>query len=578
MKKPRVVVLGSGSSGLMATIKFAESGIPVTLVSALPSYAAHSSSLCHGLALPQNPREAGDSDALFLKDIITAADGLADQNSLKNLTDWSGRIYRLLTRLGIAFSTTQENRLDFRPAEGARVYRTLYAGFHTGRRLLYALDQVVRSFEEKGLVTRRDNLEFVSLIRSAEESVCGLTVMNKLNMDLEYIKADIVVAATGGFGQIFLNNTHPQVATGLAVSVLYQQGARLANMEFVQSQMGALHTLDGSLNVAPYALSEGGRFFIETGGKRWYFLEENFPKYRNWVTSDAVHRFLFDKYRDKAKLTGEYPLVYFDLSHRPRELFEGRLKNLREQVKKFTSHDIAHSPVPVSSAVTSTLGGLETDNYHMTNISGLFACGDAGHRYKGAYQPDNMVYLTSLYSGYWAATHALLYASGLNRGADSVPESVFDDELKRQHEANRTMLDLAGQEKPRLLFEELKHWMSDQATVVKDEAGLTKAADKILELKKRFERIKLADTGRFLNEELLFARRLWGALELAQAVVAASKARKESRGCHYRTDYPLRDDALFLKASSITYNSMGPVVEFKDIDQSVITPPHRAYC
>src|SRR4051812_11251387 len=225
MAKSRLIVVGGGLAGLMATIKAAEEGTQVDLFSLVPVKRSHSVCAQGGINGAVNTKGEGDSPSIHLDDTVYGGDFLANQPPVKAMTDAAPGIIDLLDRMGVMFNRTPEGLLDFRRFGGTLYNRTAFAGATTGQQLLYALDEQVRRFESEGKVKKYEGWEFLSAVLDEQGTCRGITALDLRGMQVHTFPAGAVIICTGGIGAIFGKSTNSVVCTGSAQSTLYQQGA-----------------------------------------------------------------------------------------------------------------------------------------------------------------------------------------------------------------------------------------------------------------------------------------------------------------------------------------------------------------
>ena len=294
MSKGKIIVVGGGLAGLMATIKAAEEGAPVDLFSLVPVKRSHSVCAQGGINGAVNTKGEGDSPMEHFDDTVYGGDFLANQPPVKAMAEAAPGIIHMIDRMGVMFNRTPEGLLDFRRFGGTQYHRTAFAGATTGQQLLYALDEQVRRHEVSGLVTKYEGWEFLRAVID-DEGVCrGITAQNLKTMKLEAFSADAVIMATGGPGIIFGKSTNSVINTGYAAAKLYEQGVHYANGEFIQIHPTAIPGDDKLRLMSESARGEGGRVWTYKDGKPWYFLEEKYPAYGNLVPRDIATREIFD--------------------------------------------------------------------------------------------------------------------------------------------------------------------------------------------------------------------------------------------------------------------------------------------
>jgi succinate dehydrogenase / fumarate reductase flavoprotein subunit len=577
MAKNNIIVVGGGLAGLMATIKAAEAGIHVELFSLVPVKRSHSVCAQGGINGAVNTKGEGDSPWEHFDDTVYGGDFLANQPPVKAMCEAAPGIIHLMDRMGVMFNRTPEGLLDFRRFGGTKHHRTAFAGATTGQQLLYALDEQVRRWETAGLVTKREHWEFLSAVLD-EEGVCrGITAQDLRSMEVHTFAADAVILATGGPGIIFGKTTNSVINTGTAASAVYQQGVYYANGEFIQIHPTAIPGDDKLRLMSESARGEGGRVWTYKDGKPWYFLEEKYPAYGNLVPRDIATREIFHVCVDlKLGINGEN-MVYLDLSHKDPKELDVKLGGIIEIYEKFMGDDPRKIPMKIFPAVHYSMGGMWVDYNQMSNIPGLFACGECEYQYHGANRLGANSLLSAIYGGMVAGPKAVEYIKGLSKSAEDISSTVFDREKKRQEDKYADILAMDGNENAYVLHKELGEWMTNNMTVVRFNKKLEETIDKIKELKQRYRKININDTAKWNNAGASFTRQLWNMLELAEAMTKGALLRNESRGAHYKPEFPERNDEQFLKTTKAKWTPDGPEISYEDVDVSLIPPRKRDY-
>jgi succinate dehydrogenase / fumarate reductase flavoprotein subunit len=573
----RHLVVGGGLAGLMTTIKICEAGGSVDLFSVVPVKRSHSVCAQGGINAAVNWKGEGDSPAVHFDDSIYGGDFLANQPPVKAMCDAGPAIIFLLDRMGVPFNRTPEGLLDFRRFGGTKHHRTAFAGATTGQQMLYALDEQVRRFEAQGQVRKFETWEFLGAIID-ESGVCrGLTALDLRSMKVEAFLGDTVALATGGPGIVFGRSTNSVVNTGTAASAAYQQGAYYANGEFIQVHPTAIPGEDKLRLISESVRGEGGRMWTLRDGKPWYFLEEMYPAYGNLVPRDIASRAVFKVVFEMGLGVDGENAVYLDVTHKDPEELTRKLGGVLEIYEKFMGADPRQVPMKVFPAMHYSMGGLWVDYDQMTNIPGLFAVGEVDYQYHGANRLGANSLLSCLFGGIVTGPKMLAYAKGLKRAAADVANGQVERERRRQEDVYERIYRMDGSENAYALWRELGEWMTKHVTVERYNKNLELTDDKIVELKDRWRRIGLNDRGRWLNQEVSFVRQLWNMLELARVITLGALARDESRGAHFKPDFPERDDARFLKTTKARWTSDGPVLSYEDVDVSMIKPRARTY-
>ncbi|MEG9297054.1 succinate dehydrogenase flavoprotein subunit [Mangrovibacillus sp. Mu-81] len=579
MSKGKIIVVGGGLAGLMATIKAAEVGAEVDLFSLVPVKRSHSVCAQGGINGAVNTKGEGDSPWEHFDDTVYGGDFLANQPPVKAMTEAAPGIIHLLDRMGVMFNRTPEGLLDFRRFGGTQHHRTAFAGATTGQQLLYALDEQVRRHEVAGLVNKFEGWEFLGVVVDDEGVARGIVAQNLQTMEIKSFAADAVIMATGGPGIIFGKSTNSVINTGSAASIVYQQGAYYSNGEFIQIHPTAIPGDDKLRLMSESARGEGGRVWTYKDGKPWYFLEEKYPAYGNLVPRDIATREIFDVcVNQKLGINGEN-MVYLDLSHKDSKELDIKLGGIIEIYEKFMGDDPRKVPMKIFPAVHYSMGGLWVDYDQMTNIPGLFAAGECDYSQHGGNRLGANSLLSAIYGGMVAGPNAIKYISGLEKTAESVPSSVFDRYVKQEEEKWNNIMSMNGTENAYVIHKELGEWMTDNVTVVRHNDKLKETDAKIVELMERYKNININDTAKWSNQGAMFTRQLWNMLQLARVITIGALNRNESRGAHYKPEFPKRNDEDFLKTTMAKFNAStnSPEFHYEEVDTSLIAPRERDY-
>ncbi|PTA85185.1 succinate dehydrogenase flavoprotein subunit [Bacillus sp. Nf3] len=579
MSNSSIIVVGGGLAGLMATIKAAEAGTAVQLFSIVPVKRSHSVCAQGGINGAVNTKGEGDSPYEHFDDTVYGGDFLANQPPVKAMCEAAPSIIHLLDRMGVMFNRTPEGLLDFRRFGGTQHHRTAFAGATTGQQLLYALDEQVRRYEVAGLVTKYEGWEFLGAVLDDEEVCRGIVAQNLTTMEIQSFRSDAVIMATGGPGIVFGKSTNSMINTGSAASIVYQQGAHYANGEFIQIHPTAIPGDDKLRLMSESARGEGGRVWTYKDGKPWYFLEEKYPAYGNLVPRDIATREIFDVcVEQKLGINGEN-MVYLDLSHKDPKELDIKLGGIIEIYEKFMGDDPRKLPMKIFPAVHYSMGGLWVDYDQMTNIKGLFAAGECDYSMHGGNRLGANSLLSAIYGGMVAGPNAVKYISGLEKSAEDLSSATFDSAVKKEQEKWDNILSMDGTENAYVLHKELGEWMTDNVTVVRYNDKLLKTDQKIEELMERYKKININDTASWSNQGAAFTRQLDNMLQLARVITIGAYNRNESRGAHYKPEFPERNDEEFLKTTMATFKgeNQKPAFHYEDVDVSLIAPRKRDY-
>ncbi|WP_079530459.1 succinate dehydrogenase flavoprotein subunit [Halobacillus hunanensis] len=579
MSNKNIVIVGGGLAGLMAAIKAAEQGVHVDMLSLVPVKRSHSVCAQGGINGAVNTKGEGDSPWEHFDDTVYGGDFLANQPPVKAMCDAAPSIIHLLDRMGVMFNRTPEGLLDFRRFGGTQHHRTAFAGATTGQQLLYALDEQVRRHEVNGLVTKYENWEFLSAIIDEDGIGRGVVGQNLKDHEIKAFPADAVIMASGGPGIIFGKSTNSVINTGSAAGSLYQQGVKYANGEFIQIHPTAIPGDDKLRLMSESARGEGGRIWTYKDGEPWYFLEEKYPAYGNLVPRDIATREIFDVcVNQKLGINGEN-MVYLDLSHKDPKELDVKLGGIIEIYEKFVGDDPKKVPMKIFPAVHYSMGGMWVDFDQMTNIPGIFAAGECDFSQHGGNRLGANSLLSAIYGGMVAGPNAVKYTEGLETISDDMTSALFDEKVKEEQEKFEKIMSMDGDENAYQIHKELGEWMTDNVTVVRENDKLLKTDEKIVELMERYERININDTSRWSNQGAMFTRQLWNMLQLARVITQGAYNRNESRGAHYKPEYPERNDEEFLKTTIASYDRENnkPVISYEKVDTSLLEPRKRDY-
>ncbi len=630
MAKQRVMVVGGGLAGLAATMKLAESGIDVDLMSLTPVKRSHSVCAQGGInSVNAVTRQQGDNEALHFDDTVYGGDFLQHQPPVKEMTEWGPRIIDLMDRLGVPFNRTPEGFRDQRRFGGTLFKRTAFAGATTGQQLLYALDEQVRRWEVAGKVTKYEFWDFLGPIVDDNGQCRGCVGQDLVSMEIRAFPGDAVIIASGGCGLIYGRSTMSMVCTGSAASRAFQAGAKYGNAEFIQVHPTAVPGADKLRLMSESARGEGGRVWVPRKphdprdpkqipeAERYYFLEERYPKYGNLVPRDIATREIFDICtHDGLSVEQDRLCVYLDLTHIPRATLDVKLGGILAIYEKFQGVDPRDVPMKIFPAVHYSMGGLWVDyqrtaagglqlgapRNQQTNIPGLYAIGECDYQYHGANRLGANSLLSCIFSGLIVAPSVeSALKTQKNLAADQLA-SLCERERKRQQESHDKLLKRSGGgENPYLIHQELGSVMTRTATVVRKNSEMETALAKVHELGDRLGRCSLSDTGNWTNQNVVFTKALRDMIPLAKTILKGAIARDECRGAHFKPDFEMPGIAAtdpaerlkeaegwcdrfqantnkWLKSTVATLSCDGePQLSYEDVDTSLIPPRPRLY-
>ena len=629
MAKQQVVVVGGGLAGLAATMKLAEAGIGVSLISMVPVRRSHSVCAQGGInSVNELTRQQGDTEWKHVDDTVYGGDFLQHQPPVKEMCDWGPKVIDLLDRLGVPFNRTPEGLRDQRRFGGTLYKRTTFAGATTGQQMLYALDEQVRRWEAEGLVEKFEYWEFLGPILDDKGNCRGVVAQDMFAMEIRSFPADAVVIATGGCGFIFGRSTMSLICTGGAAGRAYRAGVHYANGEFIQVHPTAIPGTDKLRLMSESARGEGGRVWVPRKpqddrdpltipkAERYYFLEERYPAYGNLVPRDIATREIFDVcVTQNLSVEAGRMCVYLDLTELSATIHK-KLDGILEIYEKFQGVDPRTTPMKIFPAVHYSMGGLWVDyernnktgglllgsprNQH-SNVPGLFVIGEADYQYHGGNRLGANSLLSCVFSGLIVAPTIESWLGSLPAGSTADQrESLFSAAVNEHKQCMDDLINSTGTENPYTLHQELGDWMTRNVTVVRNNKDLRATLDKIGEFEERFARVGLSDHSTWTNQNFSFARALGDMILLARVIAQGALQRDECRGAHYKPEFQIpspdadepaalrrqaeswckafaEKNKKWLKSTIARFTEDGPEFSYEPVDTSLIPPRPRTY-
>src|SRR3989454_925736 len=539
MRVHDLLIVGAGLAGMRAALA-APSHLDVALLSKVHPVRSHSVAAQGGINAALGENDSWEAHAF---DTTKGGLYLGDQDAIEAMCREAPGDILDLERMGVIFSRDERGRIAQRPFGGAGFPGTCYAADRTGHAILQAMyEQLLKRqafVYEEWYVT--------SLI--VEDGVCrGVVAWDLLKGGLHAIEAKAVILATGGSGRVFLTSTNAVINTGDGMSMAYRAGAPLMDMEFIQFHPTTLK--DTGILITEGARGEGG-YLLNTLGER--FMKKYAPEQLELATRSTVSLAIGTEIAEGRGVDG---CVLLDLRHLGRARILERLPQIRQLALDFAGVDPVESPIPVRPGAHYVMGGIKTNTWGETAIAGLYAAGEcACVSIHGANRLGGNSLLETIVFGRRAGLRASEYV------ATASPPRDDDGALQREDARIAKLLKNDGGERPWQVREEL-------GKVLASHLGLERTKDRMIEalvavqaIKARAARVRLDDRVRGFTTDLITALELGSLVDLAETVVAGALARKESRGAHYRADFPKRDDANWLKHTLSYYAAGGPRLE-----------------
>lgn len=568
------IVVGGGLAGLRAAIALNQHNVKVAVISKVHPIRSHSVAAQGGINAPlgNHPRGIYDTWEKHAFDTVKGSDYLADQDAVIRMSkEAAGRIYEM-EHWGCPFSRTSEGKIAQRPFGGAGFPRTCYAADKTGHALLHTLYQQVVKFkhasERKEMVLYEEWL-VVELV--VEDGVCaGVIALDLMSGQLQAFHAGAVIFATGGVGRIYGNSTNALINTGMGMALSYWAGVPLKDMEFVQFHPTTL--LGKNILITEGCRGEGG-FLLNNKGERFLAKYHDSKKDMEVAPRDIISRNIMREIMAGGGFNQGY--VHLDLRHLGGEKIVQRLPGIRDICLEFAGVDPVTDPIPIQPGQHYTMGGIDCNTEGETAVQGFYAAGEvACVSVHGANRLGGNSLLDTIVFGAIAGSNAAKYVQGLG---GKKGENALTGALKRAEERIDALGKSGGNEIPADIKVALNHALDSKAGIFRDTAHLKEAVNDISILQERYKRIKLNYTGKRANLSLAWALELKGSLDVAAAVVAGALAREESRGSHFRTDFPKRDDRVWLKHTLAYFTPEGVRLDYKPVTIGPFEPQERKY-
>ena len=553
-----VLVIGAGLAGMRAALAAGETGVDVAMVSKVHPVRSHSNAAQGGINAALTERGDAWEDHAF--DTIKGSDYLADQDAVEIMCREAGAELIAMEHMGVIFNRDEEGRLGTRAFGGQRQARTFFVADFTGQALLQVLyEQImkagVRTYEEWFVL---------SLI--VEDGECnGAVAMEIRSGEVHVIRAKAVILAAGGLGRVFEPSTNALICTGDGMALAYRVGVPLMDMEMVQYHPTTLKS-NGAL------MSEGARgegaYLINSEGDR--FMERYAPSMMELASRDVVSR---SEQTELLEGRGVDGCVFLDCRHLGAKLIDEKLSQISDLARDFANVDMVREPVPIRPGMHYHMGGIKTDVDGLTSVSGLYAAGEtACVSVHGGNRLGANSLLDTLVFGRRSGEHASDWVKSRGHA------KIGDEAAGRDLAEIQGMLDHdGGGEMFGRIRLEMGQTMNEHLAVFRDQEGMTAALANLSELRERFSTVTVADKGKTFNTNLIFTLELGFMLDCAEAIVLSGLERKESRGAHYRTDMPDRDDENWLKHVLVSRGPEGVQVEELPVVITQWEPQERTY-
>lgn len=558
-----VLIIGGGAAGLRAAIAAAEQNprLSIAIISKVYPTRSHTVSAEGGIAAVL---AKGDTLRSHARDTIKGSDYLADQDAVEFFVKRAKEEVLLMEQWGCPWSRTKDGDIAVRAFGGMSTKRTIFAADKTGFFMLHNLFERTLAFDN---IYRYDEW-YVTKLLTDRQGATGVVAIDQKEGEMVAFAAKAIILCTGGAGKMYLNTTNGAIKTGDGMALAYNEGAALKDMEFMQFHPTALPKT--GILITEAARGEGG-YLLNNKGER--FLKRYVPNKMELGPRDLISRAINSEYKAGRGFKGPYGnYVHLDIRHLGEKKINEKLPQIRELAKDFMNVDPVHKPIPVTPTQHYTMGGIHTNIQGETDIPGLYAAGEtACVTMNGANRLGSNSLAECLVFGAEAGTHA---ANHCRRVKKRVPSR---NKLSEEKNRVTSLLTQKGKENPYDIRLAMQKIMDRHAGIVRAEKELTNGITKIRELKKRFRNIGLQQTNMVFNSQLVNALELEGMLTLAETVLVSAKTRKESRGAHFRGDYPERNDDKFLHHINVTKGPRVPKITTRPVSITKWKPKERNY-
>ncbi len=556
MKRHDVLIIGAGLAGLRAALAASEKA-DVAVISKVHPVRSHSVAAQGGINAALGEEDSWEKHAF---DTIKGSDYLADQDAVEVLCREAPDAISELNFFGVPFSRMKDGKIAQRPFGGADFPRTCYAADKTGHALLHTLYEQLLKNGSKVYE------EFYAISLAMENNECrGIVALELSTGKLQAMEAKAVVFATGGYGRVYSQSTNALINTGDGIAMAYMAGVPLEDMEFVQFHPTTL--FGTNILITEGARGEGGLLYNKNGER---FMERYAADKMELAPRDIIARSILTEIKEGRAFKGGY--VHLDIRHLGEEKINKRLPQIRDIALNFAGIDPVDEPIPVQPGQHYSMGGIATDANGATEIKGVYAAGEcACVSVHGANRLGGNSLLETIIFGKRAGAAAAEYAKGAKKRP--FPEDV----LEKEEEKIQEIISREARVKPATILHELRGTMLKNVGIFRVEKKMRNAREKIQELKAKYKLSGIDDKDGPYNTELINFLELGFALHLAEVIARGAEARKESRGSHYRLDYPERLDDKWLRHTMATYTETGPTLDYEEVKITKFEPKEREY-
>jgi succinate dehydrogenase flavoprotein subunit len=572
ISKHDVIIVGSGLAGLRAALEVA-GDLDVAVISKVYPTRSHSGAAQGGIGAALGNEEP-DSWEWHMYDTVKGGDYLTDQDAAEVLAKDAIRAVYELEHMGVPFNRTADGTIAQRAFGGhtrnfgeAAIKRACYAADRTGRVIL---DTLTGAAIRKGIKVYSE-FHLLDLIKDGPR-VNGLVCYELSTGKLHILHARAVLLATGGFGKVFQTTSNCFANTGDGVYLAYRAGIPLQDMEFVQFHPTGIYGLGVLISEA--ARGEGGILRNREGKP---FMEDYAPVIKDLAPRDVVSRAMMTEIREGRGIDGR-DYLHLDLTSIGRQQLAEKLSDISSFVRIYLGLDTATDPIPVKPTCHYMMGGIPT------NLNGA-VLDEGGDPVRGLYAAGECSCI-SVHGANRLGCNSLVDLVVFGRRAGKLIsqdlqemgwEDLTDDPGAEAALKLERLKERRKGEKSVHIRTSLQKLMSERCSVFRNEESLQVALSELHSLKERYADVAIDDRGTLFNTDIMDACELESLLGLAETILVSAIARTESRGAHFREDYPERDDKNWLKHTSIQKTGDGPRISYKPVRITRFQPKARTY-
>ncbi|HLI32178.1 MAG TPA: FAD-binding protein [Solirubrobacteraceae bacterium] len=563
MPEHDVLIIGAGLAGQRAALAAAQGGAKVAIMSKVHPVRSHSVAAAGGINAAINPADDWRSHAY---DTVKGSDYLGDQDAIEAMCSEAPEEVLHLEHIGVTFHRNDAGELDLRAFGGASMKRTAYVADITGQAILHVLYEQLMAHAEQ--VERYEEWFVTRLLTDEQGHCCGAIARDLRDGRMEIFAAKNVILACGGAGQAYHPTTNGLIVTGDGIALAYRLGAPLIDMEMVQYHPTTL--VENGLLITEGARGEGA-VLLNAKGER--FMERYAPNKLELASRDVVSRAEQTEILEGRGVGPEGAGIYLDITPVPRRRILEALREIVNIGRDFAGVDITREPIMIRPGQHYIMGGVKTDVHGATPIPGLYAAGEvACVSVHGGNRLGANSLLDTLIFGRRAGAHAAQRAAQM--ALPKVPRSAL---LEEEAAIREIIARPSGGRRVSEIKLELGETMNEHVAVYRTEEGLQKALATIKRLREEAQGAHIDDRGSVFNQDVLGVLELSFMLDCAEAIVTGAIERKESRGAHFRTDFPERNDEEWLKHIALTAGEDGPQVGYADVTITQWQPEVRSY-